>query len=195
MEAPRHIEKPTSRHIERPTLPAPDLRESQLLSFSRAIRDEDSFTILYELAYSERPVSVESLRKTFGADFKHVATILERLELLGSVTEKGHAWSICAWAKAALMNLEECLENLQIEVSETRSASLDDSASKPDDIVGAVETGTMNGLWIATASRVTAFDRLLGAGTQTATHSDDAANLAPERSNRGQNETRSHLYK
>jgi hypothetical protein len=177
------------------TIP-PDLSEARTSSFFRAIRDEDNFTILYELAYSKQPVSIEMLRKTFGADLKYVAVILAQLERLGVVAQRGRAWVISEWAKLTLKFLEERLENLQVELAETTSASLDVSDSRPQDIVSAVGgVGTNNGFWVATASRITVLDRKTALSSQTATHTDGIASLAPERSDRGHNETRSHLYK
>jgi len=176
---------------------AGELVQSQRLALSRAIRDEDSFTIFYELAYSEAPVSSEALSKTFGADLGYVSSVLTRLQRLGIAAKRtrGGRWQVREWAGQALKSLESLFENYQFDVQETHSTqteiSLGGFAS------GSADAATYNGLWVAagSVSQATHLGGKSGKNTETGTLGNEAAKFGPVQPDRGQNETRSHDYK
>src|SRR5271170_7540597 len=99
--------------------PKAPLRPSQAVSFARATRDEDCFTIFWELAeYSPKPVSFETIRKTFGAHPAYLLEILSRLRDLGIATKAGKQWTVTAWAKSGLEYLESVMKDYQVKVAD-----------------------------------------------------------------------------
>ncbi len=171
---------------------APQLRDTQIQNFFRSIRDEDSFTIVYEIAHTHDPVAIEDLCRTFGAEAGYLKGILLRLDRLGVITKAGKRWTIHAWAKATLEFLEERIETAELEVPETSSDSATINCIPEATI--SVPPGTCNGLWTGAVSHVTAADHLIGFGAGGGTIAD-TRKLAPENSYRGQNESRTHDYK
>jgi len=168
----------------------PELRDKQLRNFFRALRDDDHFTIVYELAYNEKPVTIEALSHIFGASLSCISGILSWLLSLGVAVKVGKRWMISPWARAALQFLEEYANTIVPEVSEPKSDSVTVGVISSATIL---EPGTYNGLWTASTSRVTASDRItVGA---VAGSRDASQKLAPRTPYAGQNETRSHNYK
>jgi len=90
------------RFLEKASL----LRESELQGFSRAIRDKDSFTVFHELTHCNKPVDVETLCKTFGAEFNYISSILKQLQRWGVASTEGNQWLAQEWATIALKALE-----------------------------------------------------------------------------------------
>src|SRR5216684_5702173 len=127
---------------------------SQAMSFFRAIRDEDSFTVLWELAaHSPKPLPFESIRKTFGAEPRYLLEVLSRLHHLGVATKAGRQWTVSLWAKSNLEYLEDLMKDVQIEVAQTVAPVMEMYAND------AVTVATLDGFWIAAASQVTGQDR------------------------------------
>jgi len=168
----------------------PERTEPRIFNFFRAVRDEDSFTILYELAYWDTPASVEKLAYTFGASTKSILQILARLRRLRVATKTGTRWALYPWAKTMLQDLEDRLATVPFKAAETTESSDSDISV----IAQAADVGTYNGFWIASASQVTVLDNRAGVNAKTAT-ADEAARFAPDVPDRGHNETRSHDYK
>jgi hypothetical protein len=77
---------------------ASELDISRTEKLWRALRDEDSFTLFYELTYSDHPVAIETLQKTFGASLDYIQSILMDLQRLGIVIKRGSQWTVIAWA-------------------------------------------------------------------------------------------------
>lgn len=171
---------------------AGQLEQSQRAAVSRAIRDEDSFTLFYELAYSQSPVSSEALSRMFGANLGYVSSVLSRLQRLGIVSkrERGGGWQVRDWAAAALKSLEQALENFQLDVQETRSTATETSLR-----ASSADSATYDGLWMGSFStlQTTHLKRQSGHG-ETATFEGKTAKFGPAEPDRGQNETRSHDY-
>ncbi len=158
--------------------------------FFRAIRDEDSFTILWELAeHSPAPVPFESIRKTFGADPRYLLEVLDRLHHLGVATKAGRQWTVSHWAKSSLEYLEEIMKDVQIEVVQPVSSTMGIYASE------ALGVGTLDGFWTASSSQITAHDRSGGNETPTATANRTIELNPSELTEKPQNEARSHDYK
>lgn len=169
----------------------PDLRDTQPRNFFRATRDEDHFTIVYELAHSEEPVTVEALGRTFRANMGYVSGILSQLRRLGIAAKVGRRWVISSWAREMLHFLEDYTKTVTPEAPEPLSDSF---TLELNPVIPASGPGTYNGLWTGVASQVTVADRLTGFGSGGSTIADQRG-LAPETSYRGQNESLSHDYK
>lgn len=160
------------------------------ISFFHAVRDEDCFTILWELAESSpKPIPFESMRRTFGADPRYLSEVLDRLQNLGIATKAGRQWTVYNWAKTTLEYLEEAMKDVRIEVTEANSPG---AGTYTNDFA----VGTQNGFWIGVAPEVTAYDRLAAGNPRTAS-ANDATELeeSPELVNKPQNEARSYDYK
>jgi hypothetical protein len=165
-----------------PTLPA--------LRFFQAIRDEDSFTILWELAeHSPAPVPFESIRRTFGANPRYLLEVLDRLHHLGVATKAGRQWTVALWAKSSLEYLEKIMKDIQIEVAQPISAYMGIYASE------ALEVATRDGFWTESTSQVTAQDRTGATSARTASASETVELNSPELAEKPHNEARSHDYK
>ncbi len=167
------------------TLPLP-----QAIHFFSAIRDEDSFTILWELAaHSPKPLPFETIRKTFGAEPRYLLEVLNRLHHLGVATKAGRQWTVTYWAKSNLEYLEELMKDVQIEVAQPASPIMQMYAND------AVTVATLDGFWTAATSQVTGQDRS-GVPTPPTASAKGAVELNPsELTNKPQNEARSHDYK
>lgn len=163
---------------------------AKTVSFFRAVRDDDSFTVFWELAaHSPSPVPFESIRRTFGADPKYLSEVLHRLQHFGVVTKTGRQWTACHWAKLTLEYLEEIMKDVQIEVAQPDS-------SEVEIYTDALQVATHDGFWMAATSQVTAGDRRTEVNPRTdAASADDAIKLGSEMPTRAQNEARSHDYK
>jgi hypothetical protein len=159
------------------------------ISFCHAVRDEDCFTIFWELANSSpEPVPFENICRTFGADPRYLWEILGRLLYLGIATRAGHQWTVCDWAKTTLDQLEETMKDFQIEIAQPESIEVGTYANN------ALQVATLNGFWIASASQVTAQDR--SAAKSSAANASDTTMLnSPELIDKPENEARSHDYK
>ncbi len=160
------------------------------LSFFRAVQNEDCFTIFWELAdYSPEPVPFETICRTFGAEPKYLATILERLQRWGIARKAGRQWTVHEWAKTTLDNLEEMITNTQIEVARTASFGIEIQATN------ALEVATYDGFWVGDTSQVSGGDSIVTGNARTAS-SDEATELkSPELVEKPGNEARNHDYK
>jgi hypothetical protein len=157
------------------------------ITFFRAIRDDDSFTVLWELAaHSPAPVPFESIRKTFGADPRYLLEVLSRLRQLGVATKAGQQWTVCDWAKSSLEYLEELMKNVQIEVAQPVSPVLGIYANDP------LEVATLDGFWVGSTSQITARSGTLSPSSASP---KGVVNVNSELADNPKNETRSHDYK
>jgi hypothetical protein len=159
--------------------------------FVRAIGDEDSFTLLYELTHREQPASVEFLAREFGADAAHVLEVLGRLERLKVVGRLGKRWVASSWAGLMLRDLEESLAAVLLEAVEASTVSASVS------LIGEATVATYNGFWTAGVSPITTVvDQRAAGGARTAAGaSDRATGFTSERPDLAHNETRSHDYR
>ena len=153
--------------------------------FSRAIRDEDSFILLYELTHREQPVSVEFLAREFGAGASYILEVLGRLERLKVAGRLGRSWAASSWAALMLRDLEESLAAVQLETMEASTASSNIS------LIGEATVATYNGLWTAGVSSITtAVDQDSASGARTAAGAmDQATGFTSERPDLAHNET------
>ena len=157
--------------------------------FFRAVRDEDSFTILWELAeHSPTPVPFESIRKTFGTSPQYLTEILNRLNHLGVATKAGRQWTVTNWAKSNLETLEEFMKDIQVEVAEP--VSFDTGMYASD----ASQVATQNGFWVGSTSQVTAGDSF-GTGSSRTGSTSVPELKSPTLAEKPQNEARNHDYK
>jgi hypothetical protein len=162
---------------------------SQALSFVNAIRDNDCFTVFWELAeYSPEPVPFEKIRKTFGAHPVYLLKILDRLHRLGIARKAGRQWTVTGWAKSNLEYLEIIMKDFKVEVAEAVSPFMGVYASN------ATEVATLNGFWSASTTQVTAQDSSGSTAPLTAS-ADQAAKLASADFDNMPHEARSHDYK
>ncbi len=171
------------------------LTDKQIANFCWALNDAASFTVLYELTYSEQPVTPVNLSRTFGADIREVGAVLSRLTRFGVVERRGHSFSATAWASDAMRFLEEEIQTIQLE---------------------GVQPSSQNGIFIGRIESIDPSETSLafGAATTNGAWTASFVNLAPEASveqNSGsgggttdvtptdlkdiRNETRSQLYK
>ena len=164
------------------------LPDMTAIRFFKAVRDEDSFTILWELAeHSPTPVPFESIRKTFGADPRYLMGVLDRLYCLGIATRAGRQWTVTHWAKSSLEYLEDLMKDIQLEVEQPASAVMGIFAND------ALEVATRDGFWIASASQVS--PQVACDEAPTANENKAVEVNPPETAEKPQNEARSHDYK
>jgi hypothetical protein len=163
---------------------------SKAIGFVRAIRDYDCFTIFWELVeYSPEPVSFETMRRTFGARPAYLLEVLGHLHRLGIARKAGRQWTVTGWAKSNLEYLETVMKDFQVEVAQPVTPSTEVFAND------ASEVATLNGFWVASASLVTAPDRVVSGRSSTASPDESAKLDSPDLADKPQNETRSHDYK
>jgi hypothetical protein len=166
------------------------LPEMTAIRFFKAVRDEDSFTIFWELAeHSPKPVPFESIRRTFGASPQYLMDVLYRLHHLGIATKVGRQWTVTHWAKSSLENLEEIMKDVQVEVAQPVSPIMGVYGSD------ALAVGTLDGFWTASTSQVTAQSRSGGGESPTASANQTVELNPSELTEKPQNEARSHDYK
>jgi hypothetical protein len=159
--------------------------------FFRAIRDEDGFTLLYELTYREQPASVEFLAREFGADAAYILEVLGRLERLKVAGRLGRRWVATSWAGKMLRDLEESLAVVRLEAVEASTVGANVS------LMGEATVATYNGLWTAGVSPITTVvdQRTAGNARTAAGAADRATGFTSETADLAHNETRSHDYR
>lgn len=179
--------------------PPPELSGRQLTSFCQALSDEDSFTLLCELTYSEAPAFIPTLCRTFGAAGPDITRVLHRLVQLGVAERRGRAFAATHWAVDALYFLESALSTLMIEgedVAASEDASISTvTASSASNGYGAA---TFNGAWTGFVVNAGAEMSVLGSNDLTATVQEtadeaEAIDIVPR--DDPKSATRSHLYK
>jgi hypothetical protein len=164
------------------------LSAPRAIAFFRAIRDDDCFTILWELAErSPKPVPFESIRRTFGAEPRYLLQVLSRLQHLGVAAKEGRQWTVCKWAKSSLEYLEDIMKNVTIEIAQP-STSSPEVYALPEDV------GTRNGFWRGSTSPSTALSQ--SSNGDTSASAKDALDFSSlELTDNPKNETPSHDYK
>jgi hypothetical protein len=176
----------------------PSLSTNQLISFSKALADPGSFTLLYELVHSPNPITFEGLRRTFGADPTEIARILARLVQLGVAEKRGQAFIANPWADRALNFLEEALSTPHLEENVACAAeaggievSMQESAATQG-----FGTATFNGAWTASVVNVgaNASEAFALASAATEEHLTDR-HIANAVKNDTADAARSHIYK
>jgi hypothetical protein len=176
----------------------PSLSANQLISFSKALADQESFTVMYELVHSSKPITFEGLRKTFGADPTDIGRILTRLVQLGIAEKRGQAFVAGVWAAQALDFLEQALSTPHLEENVDCAAG----GGGIDVVMGSAAaqgslTATMNGAWVASivnvgANAAEAFASAAAAGTEEPVTDRNIVNAARDDT---ADATRSHIYK
>jgi len=138
----------------------PPLDAANLTKLGKALGDDDSFVMLFELSKLQKPTSVRDLSKTFRLYPDETTEILERLVRLGLVAKKGRNFQILPHAALAFAVLQKHLATL-MPASAQRVSS---AGAAPDvmmvpmvaDIAPMAIASTNNGTWVSYAQVMSA---------------------------------------